>query len=131
MNTRTAYPYAESPHDLIASDRVEGTAVYDRAGKKLGSIDHVMIDKRSGQVAYAVLEFGGFLGMGTDHYPLPWSALDYVPEQGGYVVPLDEARLKDAPHYPQGERPAYDAPYGTDREPYGRRVWGFYDTILP
>lgn len=55
-----------STSDVISSDRVEGTDVYNEAGDKLGSIDDLMIDKRSGQVRYAVLEFGGFLGMGTD-----------------------------------------------------------------
>jgi sporulation protein YlmC with PRC-barrel domain len=57
--------------DLIASDKVEGTSVYDRNGTKLGSVCNLMVDKRSGQVAYAVLSFGGFLGMGTSYHPLP------------------------------------------------------------
>ena len=60
---------------LIGSDKVEGTAVYDAKSEKMGSIERVMIDKRSGQVAYAVLSFGGFLGLGSDYYPLPWDAL--------------------------------------------------------
>ena len=62
---------------VISSDKVEGSAVYNVNGDKLGSIDDLMIDKLSGQVRYAVLEFGGFLGMGTDRYPLPWSMLKY------------------------------------------------------
>ena len=53
---------------LISSDKVEGTAVYNRAGEKLGSIHTLMIDKTSGKVAYAVMSFGGFLGIG-DRYP--------------------------------------------------------------
>jgi hypothetical protein len=56
---------------LIASDKVEGTPVYRSNGEKIGHIDNVMIDKRSGKVAYAVLSFGGFLGLGQDHNPLP------------------------------------------------------------
>ena len=76
--------------DIISSDKVEGTTVYDTAGDKLGSVDDLMIDKRSGQVRYAVLEFGGFLGMGTDRYPLPWDLLKYDVEKGGYMVPLDK-----------------------------------------
>jgi hypothetical protein len=59
--------------NLIAADKVEGTTVYNRAGDKLGSVDNGMIDKISGRVAYAVMSFGGFLGMGKDHYPLPWA----------------------------------------------------------
>ena len=107
------------PSSVISSDRVEGTAVYDPAGEKLGSIDNLMIDKVSGQVRYAVLEFGGFLGIGTDRYPLPWSTLKYDTNKDGYVVPLDKARLEKAPRYAQSDVPAYD-------EGYGRRVYDYY-----
>ena len=64
-------------HQLISSRRVEGTPVYNRSDQRLGSIHSVMIDKKSGQVAYAVLSFGGFLGMGENVTPVPWQALDY------------------------------------------------------
>ena len=60
---------------LIGSDKVEGTAVYGADDAKIGTIERVMIDKLSGQVNYAVLSFGGFLGIGDDHYPLPWQPL--------------------------------------------------------
>jgi len=84
---------------LIASDKVEGTSVYGPDGDKIGSIENVMIEKRSGQVAYAVLSFGGFLGMGTDHYPLPWSTLKYDEDKGGYLVNITRAQLENAPRY--------------------------------
>jgi hypothetical protein len=84
---------------LIASDKVEGTAVYGPDGDKIGSIENVMIEKRSGQVAYAVLSFGGFLGMGTDHYPLPWAALKYDEDMGGYIVNITKSQLENAPKY--------------------------------
>jgi len=84
---------------LIASDKVEGTTVYGADGDKIGSIDNVMIEKRSGQVSYAVLSFGGFLGMGTDHYPLPWSMLRYDEDKGGYVVNITREQLENAPRY--------------------------------
>ena len=58
---------------LIGSDKVEGTAVYGPDDRRIGVIERVMIEKRSGPVSYAVLSFGGFLGMGNDHYPLPWN----------------------------------------------------------
>ena len=61
--------------NLIGSDKVEGTAVYGADEQQIGSIERVMIDKRSGKVSYAVLSFGGFLGIGDDHYPLPWNSL--------------------------------------------------------
>jgi len=113
MNTETL------AHELISSDRVEGTDVYNPAGDKLGSIDHLVIDKRSGHVRYAVLEFGGFLGMGTDRYPIPWNMLKYDQEQDGYVVPLDKASLEGAPKFESTTRPDYD-----DR--YGRVIYDYY-----
>lgn len=84
-------------HDVISSDRVEGTTVYNAAGDKLGSIDDLMSDQRSGRVRYAVLEFGGFLGMGTDRYPLPWNMLKYDTSKEGQGVPLDKDKLDKAP----------------------------------
>jgi sporulation protein YlmC with PRC-barrel domain len=88
---------------LIASDKVEGTAVYDAQGKRIGKIERLMIDKRSGQVAYAVLSFGGFLGIGADHYPIPWSMLRYNEEHTGYQVDMTEEQLKNAPKVEQGD----------------------------
>ena len=85
--------------ELISSDRVEGTNVYDRAGNHLGSIESLMITKVEGRVAYAVLSFGGFLGLGSEHFPVPWSELSYSPEQGGYVTSLTEDQLRGAPRY--------------------------------
>lgn len=90
---------AQETANLIGSDKVEGTAVYDPNGTKIGSIERVMIDKLSGRVAYAVLSFGGFLGIGDDHYPLPWQSLKYDTNLGGYVTGVTEARLKNAPKY--------------------------------
>jgi hypothetical protein len=104
---------------MISSDRVEGTDVYNLAGDKLGSIDSLMIDKLTGHTRYAVLEFGGFLGMGTDHYPLPWSVLKYNTAKEGYVIPLDKAQIEKAPKYSQDKRPDYN-------DEYGNRLNAFY-----
>ncbi len=101
-----------STSDVISSDKVQGTAVYNGAGDKLGSIDELMIDKRSGQIRYAVLEFGGFLGVGTDRYPIPWNMLKYDTALAGYLVPLDKAKLERAPKYAQNNVPSYDVDYG-------------------
>ena len=105
--------------DVISSERVEGTDVYNESGDKLGSINDLMIDKRSGQVRYAVLEFGGFLGIGTDRYPLPWNMLKYDTSKDGYVVPIDKDLLSGAPSYADDDRPEYD-------DVYGRRVNDYY-----
>jgi hypothetical protein len=85
--------------NLIGSDKVEGTAVYGADSSKIGSIERVMIDKASGKVSYAVLGFGGFLGLGNDHYPLPWQSLKYDTRLGGYVAGITEKQLRGAPKY--------------------------------
>lgn len=103
----------------IAASKVEGTAVYNLQGDKLGAIDDLAIDKRSGQVRYAVLEFGGFLGLGTDRYPLPWSLLKYDTGKDGYAVDLDRTRLEGAPRYAADARPDYT-------DDYGRKVYDHY-----
>ena len=103
---------------VISSDRVEGTSVYNAAGDKLGTIDDLMIDKLSGQVRYAVLEFGGFLGIGTDRYPIPWNMLKYETAQDGYVVPLDKATIEGAPKYADASVPDYDDRYTTSINKY-------------
>jgi PRC-barrel domain len=84
---------------LIGSDKVEGTAVYGANDTKIGTIERVMIDKMSGKVSYAVLSFGGFLGIGDDHYPLPWQSLKYDTNLGGYRTGITESKLKGAPKY--------------------------------
>ena len=85
--------------NLIGSDKVEGTAVYGADTQKIGSIERIMIDKVSGRVSYAVLSFGGFLGIGDDHYPLPWQSLKYDTNLGGYVTGITESQLSGAPKY--------------------------------
>lgn len=96
--------------DLISSEKVDGTPVVNRQGEELGTIHHFMVGKRDGKVRYAVMSYGGFLGMGEDYYPLPWDALTYDTDKGGYVVDIDRERLSQdkAPSYPKNEEPNYD-----------------------
>jgi hypothetical protein len=93
--------------NLIASDKVQGTNVYNTAGDNLGAIHDLMIDKPSGKVAYAIMSFGGFLGIGNQYHPLPWSVLKYDTHLGGYVVNLDKQQLEGAPAYEVGTEPAW------------------------
>ena len=86
-------------HALIPSDRVEGTDVRRLSGEKIGRIERLMIDKTSGNVAYAVLSFGGLLGFGKKHLPVPWTTLKYDPSQSAYTVPLSDEDLAKAPSY--------------------------------
>jgi sporulation protein YlmC with PRC-barrel domain len=98
---------------LIASDMVEGTSVFNKDGEKMGTILNFMVNKHSGQVEYAVMSFGGFLGMGEDHYPLPWNKLKYDVAQHGYVVDITREKLDKAPKHESTAYPIYDPVYGT------------------
>ena len=104
---------------LIGSDKVEGTAVYGTDGQKLGTVERVMIDKLSGNVAYAVIGYGGFLGIGEDHYPTPWSTLKYDTRLGGYVIGIPAEQLKGAPRY------SNDDDWAWSRE-NDQRVYDYY-----
>ena len=84
----------DTPSSLIRAEQVEGTPVYNTKAEKLGTIDDLVIDKVSGKTLYAIMSFGGFLGMGEKQPPLPWGALDYDTELEGYVVDLDKDRLE-------------------------------------
>lgn len=86
-------------HSFISSEDVEGTKVYDKAGKKIGEVDHLMIDKVSGRVVYVVLSFGGFLSLGHSHYPVPWEKLSYSTNLGGFQTSVTEQQLRDAPAF--------------------------------
>ena len=88
---------------LISADKVQGTTVYNSSGEKLGTVEDVMIDKLSGKVAYAVMSFGGFLGMGEKYHPLPWSTLTYDTDLNGYSIPMSKEVLEKAPAYSRDE----------------------------
>ena len=103
---------------LIAAEKVKGTAVYNRAGEKLGSVEDIMIDKVSGRAIYAVMSFGGFLGMGEKHHPLPWATLKYDTQKGGYVVNLDKKQLEGAPSYDRDSEFKWTPDYGRKVDSY-------------
>lgn len=90
---------AHPNRSLISSETVKGTDVYGVGGDKIGEIDHLMIDKPTGKVAYAVMSFGGFLGLGHSHYPIPWGMLKYNTQREGYEAAISETQLKDAPQF--------------------------------
>ena len=104
---------------VISSDKVQGTKVYNPNGDKLGSVESLLLDKLSGKVRYAVMEFGGFLGLGTDVYPLPWETLKYDTGLGGYVVSLTKEQLEGAPRYARETTQDYN-------DEYGRKVNEYY-----
>jgi PRC-barrel domain len=90
---------ARTDMTMISSEDVQGTEVYAPNNDAIGQIDHLMIDKPSGRVTYAVMSFGGFMGLGNSHYPLPWGALRYDRDLGGFRTNVTEAQLADAPAF--------------------------------
>jgi hypothetical protein len=114
----------ETP-SLISADKVEGTSVYNQEGDKLGTVEEIMIDKRSGRVAYAVMSFGGFLGMGESHHPLPWQVLHYDTDRNGYVVPLSKDVLEKAPTYTDATPAHWDDPA------WNQNIYKYYNATWP
>ncbi|WP_395515700.1 PRC-barrel domain-containing protein [Pseudorhizobium flavum] len=112
-------PYVKDTPSLIASDKVEGTRVYGADGQHIGSIERVLLEKRGGRVAYAVLSFGGFLGIGDDYYPLPWEKLNYDEELDGYRIDLTKDQITGAPRYNDLE----DDSWYQDK---GRTIYDYY-----
>ena len=107
--------------NLIGSDKVEGTPVYRSNGERVGKIERIMIDKLTGKVAYAVMSFGGFMGIGEDYYPLPWPLLTYNPRLDGYEVNIGEQQLKGAPKYSKHES------WDWSDAARGRKLYDYYD----
>lgn len=112
LDTDLMKPAAEAVDErrsLIASDRVIGTDVRRSNGQRVGRIERLMLDKATGRVAYAVMSFGGFLGLGEEFYTLPWGSLRFAPEYDAYVVEITEAQLREAPKCsPEGTDPSAD-----------------------
>ena len=103
----------DETRDLISSEKVDGTAVYNREGERLGTVHHIMVGKRSGQVEYVVMTFGGLFGMGEDYYPLPWDKLTYDTDKGGYAIRMDKDALTNgAPSYRRDAEPDWNNDFG-------------------
>jgi PRC-barrel domain len=90
---------ADETFRLISSDKVNGTDVRRSDGERIGSIDHLMIDKKSGHVEYAVMTFGGFLGLGESRRAIPWEALHYNESLDGYELNIADDKLRDSPAF--------------------------------
>jgi hypothetical protein len=123
MNQPSEGLLERAEHALILTSRVIGTPVFDSAGNRLGHVDDLSVEKEDGRVIYAIMSFGGFLGIGEKFHPLPWSLLDYDAESGGFVVQIDPAVLKDAPTYDVAELRNLG---GANYRLYGERIFGYY-----
>ncbi|MDI4656171.1 PRC-barrel domain-containing protein [Xanthobacter autotrophicus] len=119
MQTDTQNPNIKETPSLVASDMVVGTAVYDPQDEKIGSVERLILEKTSGRVSYAVLSFGGFLGIGEDYYPVPWQMLTYDESVGGFRVNISREQIENAPKYSASD----DYDWSSDN---GRRVSDYY-----
>lgn len=112
----------DETHQMIASDMVEGTEVFDSNGEKLGTVRKVMIGKLDGQVRYVVMGCGGLFGFGEDSFPLPWDGLDYDTQLGGFRlkgVTKEDFQREKAPSYGRDEQPDWSGDYD-------RRIRAYY-----
>ena len=106
---------------LIASNKVEGTPVYDRNGDRLGSVHNFMVDKFRGRVVYAVLKCGsGFLGLDDRYYPLDWDQLTFDARLGGYRVDMVEEDLRRFGSWDRNERWSERGPVHSERGRFDR-----------
>ena len=92
------YGNGSGPH-LMGADTLVGNNVYNLKEEELGEIKEIMLDTRSGRVVYAVLSFGGFLGMGEKLFAVPWNALTLDPLHKRFILNVDKDRLKTAPGF--------------------------------
>jgi sporulation protein YlmC with PRC-barrel domain len=109
-------PTASGHTSAILASKVKGTAVYSTAGDKIGHVEDVVLDKQSDRIMFAALGFGGLLGMGEKYAPVPWSVLSYSKDKGGYVVPMSEDQIKQAPAYDLKDLSRDDGQFGDIRE---------------
>lgn len=112
MGQSTTTAAQATGNQLLSSEDLKDTPVYGLNGEQIGTIDHLMIDRESGQVIFAVVTFGGLLGMGESHYPVPWRSLKYSYELEGYTSSIDEDTVRDAPEFSDD---SYDDPGFEDR----------------
>src|SRR5687768_15434251 len=104
---------------VLSASTLTGDAVKNTDGEKLGDIKDIMIDVESGRVAYAVLSFGGFLGLGDKLFAIPWSALRLRTEDHSFVLNVNKETLKAAPGFDKDHWPDFaDRTWGTSIHEY-------------
>lgn len=105
---------------VLGASTLTGDPVKNLAGEDLGTIEEIMIDLSSGRVGYCVVSFGGFLGVGSKLFAVPWSAMRVDTEDQSFVLDVSRERMKEAPGFDKDNWPDM-----TDRE-WGNRIFGFY-----
>lgn len=96
---------------LLSATSINGTDVKNHAGEDLGHIKDLMIDTTSGKVEYAVLSFGGFLGMGDKYFAVPWASFSIDRKEEKFVLDISKERLEDAPGFDKENWPDHPSAY--------------------
>lgn len=110
---------------LMGADTLIGNDVYNQKGEDLGDIKEIMLDMRSGRVAYAVLSFGGFLGMGEKFFAVPWNALTLDTKNKRFVLKVEKDRLKQAPGFDKNKWP------NMADQAWAEEIYSYYGTTPP
>lgn len=118
---------------VLSADAVRGDRVYNPEGEDLGRIEDVMLDLETGSIAYAVLSFGGFLGLGDKHFAIPWQALRLDQERSTVILDVPKDRLKEAPGFERNDPPEFtDRSWGAEiHSHYGYDPYWKYDRASP
>ena len=90
---------------IVDANKLIGCKVENSKGENLGKIESLALDLREGRIAYAVLSFGGFLGMGDKLFPVPMEAVSYRADEGKCILDVDKETLKNAPGYDRDNLP--------------------------
>lgn len=112
------------PHRLVPIGNIEGATAYNGSGDRLGTISRLMVDNSTGQIEYAVLALGGFLGMGESQHPVPWELLEHDTQRGGYIFYLEKGMLRGGPSYRASDEPDWDQAYADRLANYYARPSG-------
>jgi sporulation protein YlmC with PRC-barrel domain len=110
----------ETHTNVLSATDVIGDKVVNRAGENLGKIEELMLDVEKGRVAYAVLSFGGFLGMGDKHFAIPFEALRLDADHDSFILDIDKDKLKNAPGFDKAHPPKV-----ADRT-WGAEIYKYY-----
>lgn len=114
-------PLTVEKYGVVLTSKLIGESVINRENEDLGEIHELVLDAQSGRVAYAVLSFGGFLGMGTKLFAMPWGAFEYSSTEDKLVLNVDKEKLKAAPGFDENSK----WPDFADRT-WGKSVHSYY-----
>lgn len=105
QQSATMTPTGKEYRRVLSASTLQGDKVINAAGENIGKIDQIMIDTQTGRVAYAVLSFGGFLGMGDKLFAIPWRRLSLDEDNKVFRLDIDKEALKQAPGFDKDHWP--------------------------